>query len=472
MPDAQDAPTKIANPYEELVSSFLMGQALDVWRSLPETVDQAEQDESLNSEGLNLYDRMMRMSIVQGAVNQWRAAVLSAPITIGLPSEFDNIEPDDMDPAMRSRYDQAVEIQAFVQRSIDNLKWYRSPSISEVAWDLLGSIIQGHSLAEIVLAKEVDGVDAGKETLRRVKHKPRKNYRMVVDPYNNLVGILAIKPGKNLALWSGTLGEIFKHAGFVPVEKLAIMTLGGQGDPRGTSMLRGAYDPWKRTQIMRPVQVKTGVQFGGGMITATLGPNAQGGRQTGEDGVQKELSAPDFARANLKNMQSGSVGVFAEGTVITVHRPGDGGGFFEGYFAEAKRDIAVAILTTARSIMEAERSSKADAGAAENVLDTVTFWMRGRLCECLGNSIVRLLVERNYGAAIARTLMPTVLIGGTRWEDLLKNGSNLASLGYQFAPEHMANLDRRFGLPPRAEVEDVEGADGAVQGNDSDEGAD
>jgi hypothetical protein len=434
--------------YDQVMAASYRGY-LSMAEGLPSSIDEAE-----SRFGLDIYDRMARTSYVQGALSQLRAAILGVPIEVA---------PAFIAPAVgatteaMARASRANEVADFVKRCYDGLLWHSGVSMSKIADDMLRAIWQGHSVAEITLVRQTRGVDAGRDVLRLIKPIRRQNYALIVDPYYNLMGIEAIQPGHTPYTRRGLipLSEVEALPNYVHPDKLLLLTFGGQGNPAGESLLKAVYDPWKRIMQMRPAQIKAGVQFGGGIAKVTVGANARGGTALDAAGRKVSADALTSARLAAENLlASGAVAVMPEGTDLELLRA-DVGGFFTDFFEEAQREIIVAILTSARTMMEATRSSQADAGKAENLLDSVTAWFRQLLCASLTYNVNRLLVTQNFGADVAQEFLPVTIMGGVRFDDVLANGSNLRSLGYSLAPEHMAWLDQRLGFSVRTSHEQV-----------------
>jgi hypothetical protein len=101
--------------------------------------------------------------------------------------------------------------------------------------------------------------------LRALKVKPIRSVAFVTDAYLNVLGLVGAKPGQTVPAVSD-----LAPAEIIPREKFCILSWRPKdGDPRGTSVLRPAYDPWWRKRQTIPEYLKYLAQFAGPSLWAT-----------------------------------------------------------------------------------------------------------------------------------------------------------------------------------------------------------
>jgi hypothetical protein len=116
----------------------------------------------------------------------------------------------------------------------------------DVLYEMLDALAFGNKIAEQIY--DLDRDDDGKPRLfiKALKIKPRVSTAFVVDAYQNVLGVLALLPGRGYPVVTGSvIGDPSKIPNLLPREKFAIFPWNAHdGDPRGTSLLRAVYNPW------------------------------------------------------------------------------------------------------------------------------------------------------------------------------------------------------------------------------------
>jgi hypothetical protein len=235
-------PINNKNPFTEYVAGSQLTYLQDYYRALPQYIDDISADFQLE-----IYDNMLKDSQVTSAFESLRMGVLSSGIS------FPGRVQDEKSPD----FAKSEEVRSFVER---NLTERLTAPFRQICYDLLEGMAFGHKLAEMTFEYVVDPTDEdnGKICLKTLKVKPQKATAFVVDAFNNIAALVGRIPGK--------VGNTFLPQGYIPVSgdsnsttfnlidrnKFVIFTYRAQdSDPRGTSILRPAYDPWWRKQQFR-----------------------------------------------------------------------------------------------------------------------------------------------------------------------------------------------------------------------------
>jgi hypothetical protein len=418
-------------------STNAMGKSL---QSLPGYIDDLHL-----SLGADIYDRMMKDPIVKAGVSTAVATILADDIqwhaAVNDPGE------DEKDEVKQSDFNNAEEGLKFWE---EVLKAMKKPMKLRVAECLTPSLSNGHKLAE----KIVDLRD-GMYVLLDLRPLPRNSIQLVVDDKMDFVGVIeagayvsgqSIKPDdldKDKQTLSGR--PIY------PAEKFALFTHDPvDNDPRGTSILRAAYNAWYVKQTFWPSLAKGMGQAATPSFIAIEGEQMLG---TGEDdeGAPSDFSeATDILNA-LLGMQNGSVAVVPHGTEVQQIGGTNVAENFDKAFSIVDSQILYAILSQNRSNKEAEHGSRADSETGKNIVDILMSLKREEV-ESVLYDIAFGIFEVNFGREWARRYTPIPKLSAGPQEDFSKNASAVAALhnaGY-IADDQLAEIDIKLGLPRRS----------------------
>lgn len=436
-----------APPATDIVGSYIGSSAeygfLQTDRALPQSIDDAERDF-----GEDIYDRMANDAILGGAEAFLKVLVLSVDINVAPSVE----EPRPHEPAARhSEFAKAAEMAGFCRTFLDRLAHTDRP-IRKILWDMLDAMRKGHRLAEIDAEVAPDGILQGKLVPCAIRPKPRRNYAFVLDEYNTFRGVIAVVPGVSIALRNGIVYGLEEIPNAIAPSKLMVLSFGGKdGDPRGQSWFRRAYDPWYRKQIVKPESVKTAVQFGGGMITA-IAPEDINQVSVQDPVTGKIVHIQAAIQSILQQLSNGGTATFPGGTKLEVHRPDSDGAYFEDFFDRCDREMVTTFLLSGRAMLEARHGSKADSGASQDVVDDLVQFVRHEICELLELRLFRPFVEMNFGVQLAERYTPKATMLKMSRPDFAANATAVAALktaGY-LDPSQLPDIDREIlGLPER-----------------------
>jgi hypothetical protein len=434
----------------EAVAGGAVGYVSQYARALPAYIDDITRDF-----GSDLYERMERDPQISAALSVFKASVLEDGVTLA-PA---------IDSADEDGYDQAVEITDEAARMLDDLR----ESLDDVLWDLMDNISQGNRLAEQIYELR-PGSTSGRRMLQlaSLKVKPRSAYIFVVDAFLNVVGILGQMPGQPRPT-GGTwfLDSRNPPENLLPTQKFCIATFRpNNGDPRGTSILRPAYDAWWRKRQALVEYVKYLAQFAGPSLWATLPPDTEapgppldflGNIQTDSSGNPlPPRSRLEDLLAQLVSFRNGTAGAFANGTEIhALQMQGEGAAFLRA-IAECNTSIVKAILTQELATEEGEHQARAAAQVHQDVLDTLVRQGKRSVVRMLAKQVLTPWVRYNWGDKAAASLVPTVSLGSTEEVDrapMINAIANLQRAAY-LHPSQLPQIDDMLGLPVRDLTQD------------------
>jgi hypothetical protein len=400
--------------------------------------------------GDDLYNRMMTDAIVGSAVNIFKAGILSDGVS--LSSAIDDKEHAD--------YQQASDLVEWCEDVLDDL----DPNLDAVLWNMLDAISYGNKVAELIYDTDTSYTGSQQIVLRSLHVKPRHALAFVVDPYKTLLGVLGLFPGANVWPLTGMqIPDVKERENFVPIEKFAVLTSRMEdNDPRGTSILRGAYDPWNRKQQAKAKHLQyLGIYAMASLIGFTakdalpvLRTNADGTPALDSNGAPLYDYPTDVMLNALLAFQNGTVAVFPDGSpdgsrVQVLQAQGSGEPFLHA-FEVTDREILKAVLTATLATGEGQHASRAQAGVHQDSQQTLIGQAKRGVCAMLRRQVLRRLVTYNYGAKAAR-LTPKVSLGKVTAEDLARMWEAAAALYKAGAIDESQKqaLDVRLNLPER-----------------------
>ena len=303
--------------------------------------------------------------------------------------------------------------------------------------------------------------------LARIKPKPREHVAFVVDPYLNVIGIIGVTPGDAQVVAGGPVSPDDERV--LPRIKFAVLTFRPEdGDPRGSSVLRPAYEPWWRKRQVTQEYLAYLSQFAGPSLWATTAEDAQSGPVTDSYGLPVTDTDPDpippeeappielpSPQAGLKDalvdFRNATVLVAPHGTEIhTIEMQGDGEPFLLG-LTQCDQQITKAILTQTLATEEGQHQARAAASVHQDVLDTLVKQGKRAVVRMLQADILKPWVALNYGSQAADELVPVPSLGTTEQRDMAPMMTAVAALeraGYLDKAQRPA-IDAKLGLPVR-----------------------
>lgn len=391
--------------------------------ALPQTIDEAEEEF-----GYGVYPKMFAQeATLQGAVNYLRIKVLRNGLTF-LPAY-----PQMGKNATREQirlYDSSAPVRDYIQAVFEILaERDRDPMF--MLGNAFDCTYMGHKLIEQTAEIITSNPYRGKTGLAELTSKPRANYNLVNKTTNNrLDAVIGVVPGGSIALRTGIVANPSQIPNAISAYKFLNFTVEDRdGDPRGVSWFRAAYDPFYRKQLAK-------IKHMTALDTHTRGIVVNEAPQ----GAETMVSLPNPFRNGkidtLLNILADAASVAAVngsmsvlfGTKTTITFPHNDPAFFDSTFRTLDNEMTSAYLTNARATMEAEHGSKNDTDNADDAVDDLACYIQNRFCIIL-KRLVRWLVNQSYGQDVARQFCPVPSMARTDAPDF---STMLTALG-QFA---------------------------------------
>jgi len=464
-------------------------------RSLPHWIDDTTRDL-----GEDLYERMMMDAQVSSAIRLLKLSAMSEGIRLDPAIEADNTEwdsggdpeqlqtgdqPDDMVGAYHTKTDdelleavlneeaarkkEAARVESKLAQEIcdfctEVLEELEGRSFLDTLYEMLDALAYGNKVAEQIYDMGEDHAGKARVILKQLKVKPRNATAFVVDAYLNVIGLVAILPGRGYPVTVGTvMGSPDKIPNLLPREKFAVLTWAAkEGDPRGTSLLRPVYQSWWGKMQMIGEYLKYLAQFAGPSLIGYTAPDAVSVPQMDALGniiPGAPLITPEQAMMSaLVAFKNSSVIALPYGTKVEPLASGGNGEAFKAAFTQFNGEISKGILCQTLATEEGVHQAKAASETHQDVLDMVVHHIKLVVSRMVRHDILRPLVRYNWGADVARRLTPKVTMASTEKHNWAKDASALSSLvsAQYLDKSQYAEMDARLGLPRRKPASEVD----------------
>lgn len=410
----------------------IWGTFIDGIRALPWSIDDITRDL-----GDDIYEKMALDPELAGLLTTIKTAVLGNGVEL-TPPVTDANDPE---------YDLAQAIRDFCQRSLDRI----DPTLVESLDNLLDAIYLANKVAEVVY-EPGDGEDARKLVLKKIAVKHRRSTAFVTDAYGNVAGFLALMPGQGNALVQvGAIVFDPEKQHMLPREKFAVLSFRAKdGDPRGTSILRPAYNVWWLKMQTWPELLKYLARFGSPSVLGFTAENAQDKLIYAADGmtVIARLTAQEAMVAALEQWQNALVAAFSHGADAKIVEANGNGQAFRSAIDLFDRQMSKAVTGQTLATSEGQHQARAASQVHQDVLGLVVMFVKMLVAHTLVRDILRPLVVLNFGADKAH-LTPHASLGEVAKEDIAPILNAAVAGGYTLDPSQFAELDALFGIPPR-----------------------
>lgn len=364
-----------------------------------------------------------------------------------------------------AKYEKAVKIRDLAVRMFERM----TTPLDAVLWNMLDALAYGNKVAEQVHEWQTVKGEGRLLMVKALKPKPRQAVSFVVDPYMNVIGVLGAKPGEGSVSHRPVLTA--GAAEIIPPDKIMYLTHRDEDlDPRGTSILRAAYEPWWKKRQLGPEYLHYLSQFASPSVWATppegstAAPNTDAiGNLLDSDGavvedpddedadIDEPLSVHDELLAVLMAWRNGYAMVAPHGTQIhTVEMLGDGSPFLNA-FVLYDAQIVKSILTQSLATEEGQHQARSAASVHQDVLDTLVRQLKKAVLEMVHGQVLVPWVQRNWGDEAAEELTPVPSLGTTERQDLPQIMTAVAALmrAAYFHSSQLPALDDMLSLPVR-----------------------
>lgn len=319
------------------------------------------------------------------------------------------------------------------------------------------AFMSGVKTGEIVL-KYSERLE-GRLVIDRINPKPNSATAFVTDKFYNVIGMVGAKRAGERPSSAITLSK----DEIIPREKFLVLAFELEdNDPRGISKARSTYEDWCDKRITREqwrewrstsaIPKKVGITPQGAKEIPLRNPD--GSPKMAGGVVQTESPQKNLMNA-LEGFKNNSTVTAPFGTVIEQLEVTGNGEQFALAWKTQNTGIRKSILGDALATGEADKDARAARQSAMNIVDLKIRNLRNAVCRAFRCDILRLLVLVNFGAEKLH-LTPGASLGDTERRDWATDLNAARLAGYEFAPEHMPELDAQFGMKPRAEAEPAE----------------
>lgn len=436
-----------ADPRAEYASAGGWAFWANYAKSLPWAIDDVAADL-----GPDIYLEMLKDAQVNKVIRVLKTAILEEGVECA-PSITDEDHPD---------YLAAKRVAEWSTAALEQM----STPLDVVLFDLLDCLALGNRVAEIVwhLAPDTEGRQC---LLPRVLHpKPRPSTSFVTNATMDVLGLLVLLPGQTTVVQPNMLlADLSQVPNFLPRDKFLVLTHAPiNGDPRGTSLLRPAYDSWWLKRQLKQEWLKFAAQVASPSVVGFTPPDAQPITE-GPDGTPlTSLIMPEQDMATqLATLRNGTALAFPNGADVKWLEVKTAGEPFQMFIDFCNREIVNAVLLQALATEEGRHQTRAASGTHENVQDTAIRQLKRFVAWTIRNDLLRLMVLYNFGPKLL-PLVPRVLLGHVEEHDFATTATGIAALqqsGFIGASQR-PGIDEMLGLPRRDEEADARAATEAL----------
>jgi hypothetical protein len=446
-----DGPPIVADPRRAYVAGGKSAALADVPRALPRSVDEAER-----RYGSVLYDRMEADPAVSACLETVKQGILSSGIQLTAAVEPEpGVPMEQQTPEVR----EAAEALDYCRRLLDRLE----RPIDETIYDLLNGLARGCKLGELVWRVADRGPDAGRLVLDCLDVKPNNVWTFAVDWRMKLVGVVALSrmasadrpgaaaPGPGRRPPRDRLDPP-QHYMFSPEHFFIFSWLPRDGDPRGRSQLRAAFEPWNFKVQTRPRHFTFLCRFGQPRVVLVLSPNAKPAYPLRADGTENTAAAPVMphsqAEQALEKFDAGTWMVVPDGTAVElVESRGNGAAFIDS-FKYSNIEIALGIMQNTRTVMEAESGSKADSQTGQDITRGLQRLGQRMFAARVEDQVLWRGLAYNFDEDYADRNTPVVGFGDAALEDFAPVATAFAAMfkAGMIQPDQLAWIMQRLGI--------------------------
>lgn len=415
----------------KLDKEYVVGGAMSWYANAKKRVLSHAFDDLSGDLGIDVYERMMMHPQVSAKINILRTWVLQSGVTF-VPAVTDK---------HADGYQQASELVTWAERVFDDL----DTATDDVLLDMTLALAYGSRVAELI--SEYDTTYTGRTQLviRRINVKPVRSTRFVVDDFMNVLGIYGGR----------VLDGNDPRPHVLPREKFAIWSFRPKdNDPRGSSLLRPAYNAWNMHLQTLPEYYKYLVQFASPSLVGKTAEGAEREMLYDDNGDPlREVTAQEFLLSQLLAFQNGTALALPAGAELDALWSSGEGKAFLNAFELFNNEIAVAITSQLLATEQGKYGSRSQAGVHQDTISITVQQMKRSICRMLRRDVLYDTIRVNYGDDIA-ALAPLISLGETEQRDWATELQAAGRVGYKVAPSHLPDLDSRFGLPAR-EIEEA-----------------
>lgn len=359
--------------------------------------------------------------------------------------------------AQLERYRLGKQYAEFATRAFENLE----VPLRLVLEDMLDALVYGNRVAEKVFESKYDRVfDRNLLYLKRLNVKPRRTTTFVVDKFYNLVGL---KARIRTEAEDGTASYEEK---VIPKEKFAILTFNSKnGDPRGASMLRCAYNPWQLKMQLWPEYLRW-------LIYSAVPPivgytsnetdsrkvlrDANGDLITDAAGNPVYESDVNALLQALKQVRNASAIALPHGAKIEAINSGVSGDPFKGFRDVLNEEIEMGLILQTLATSDSRHNTRAASQTHITILDELIWKIKGTVRDMI-KGMVKHLMMINF-PDFDESLVPDVSLGDTARREFAADVGSISQLHISgfLGESQKVGIDNILGLPPRDSYSDRE----------------
>lgn len=437
--------SKIMNPTGEYLSGGVLLESVAISGSALAFTN----DDIIREYGYTIYEEMANDPQVAKSINVIKIGALGNDLEI-----FPAVGEEHKD------YKKYEKVAEFCKHVVENLE----KPIKTTLEEMLDAVIYGHKVAEVVYKLDTY---KNKTVLvpYRVKPKPITSFNFVVDKKMNVLGVTSatVAPQEDVTIVRSSdvtktsEGYRIRVAGkdevFVNRDKFMILSFRTKdGDPRGKSFLRPAFNAWYLKTQIYPEYLRFLLTCS---IPLLIGftPETDDGKPLfykDPEGQTVQVNPVQALRDALMQARNATALALRGGSKVTEVGARSSGVAFYKALEVLDEQIDKAILLQTLATSEGRYQSRAASDVHMSVLDLLLFDIKGDIINMIKRDLLEVAIRLNLGKEYTK-YMPKISLGDTERREFSKDAAAVATLfqANYFTPEQIKEIDAMLGLPIR-----------------------
>lgn len=397
-------------------------------------------DDVIGNLGNEVYDLMSQDDAVSAALTMLAYSIMGGDIHVepAIVAEPGERVDGTTDPQRRKDIEDAKLYAEQVRRSIDRVPDF----LDQLEAILAEGLIRGSGLGDPEWEVVQGPTDEKPLTLlKSIQCRHYRSWAMVVNKYGQFEQVAGFS-------WEGP--KLYQRDRF-----LVYVNSPRNGDPRGTSDLRPAYDAWNFKTQARPERGKYIATWANPTVVIrydnTTTPTYPIDPATGQEDTTQALLVPhaqaERVAANVHGNSWMAIPIPWESELVESKNDG---GAFAAHEEDCNKAIIQAILLSSRTLSEAAHGSKADSDTSKDTTMIKVARREKTFTKAIERGFCYVQTLMNHGEDAANRLCPKIKFPDTNAGTVADLITAYTGAGWKTVPRQAAYIDSKFGLPVRS----------------------
>jgi hypothetical protein len=351
-------------------------------------------------------------------------------------------------------YGTARMVAEFCKANLDGL----ATPFRDTLEQMLEAIAFAHKIGEVTY--KLDTYEGEQRLmLDGITVLPHTATAFVVDEFMRVIGLVARRTTTGYA----SISTIVNERDIIPRDKFFILTMRAKdGDPRGTSLLRPAWNGYNFKKQVWPEYLLWLINCAVPSLFGFTAPDERDTVKKDETGAVQYDSqnnpiylTPEEAMAErLAQVRNAYVGAFPHGSDVKWIDSKGTGEPFEKAIGVGGEEITKAILLQTLATREGKHQTRASTATQMSLVDILVWAIKGILCQQIKQDIFRPLLRYNFGEMVARRFMPHTSLGDYERRNWATDSTGASALIPYCYPSQAEWIKEQLGVPVKEDGEE------------------